>query len=588
MLKSIKHRQPYALKALAMLLALYMLSCLSCGKRMPPQPPVERVPQKVQIDGVQRGDTVLLNWTMPARNASDGSVLNIDRVDIYRYAEASSTKFSLTEQEFESQSTLISSIKFAKEDFGLKKQTYSDRLEFAGQPIRLIYAVRFVNSSGQKAAFSNFLLVESTSKVAKAPENAVAQTSEEAIILSWLAPTSNVDESSPVNIVGYNVYRKNEASGAFKLVNSTPINDARFLDQKFQFGIDYEYFVRTISLGVDGETVESLDSGIITITPIDNFPPSPPSSITIAAAPNNLSIFFATNPEKDIVGYRVYRSTDPNLELSSWTLMTPEILSSNTFQDKKVESGKTYYYYLTATDSAGNVSENRDPAWCAARTSSSSARDWRCPSAAAAARCSPFDRPARRSCRPARTLRVSAGSRGKEPAVARTCAPATRQGRRPDIRGPARSLARSRSCLPRRAPIRFRSGPPQAARAPGCWRSSRGPEPEIREHGLGSCAIDAESSPARCPRPQAGIPACAELALHQDDVVLLLRVDRLDLQRDRLADEVAEHARGSAIPRRETCRSPAARRGCGTRARRTGALRAGSRAASRSRRSARS
>ena len=71
----------------------------------------------------------------------------------------------------------------------------------------------------------------------------------------------------------------------------------------------------------------------------------------------SISIFFAVNPEKDIAGYKIYRSTDPSLEKSKWTLLTPQLLTSNTFQDKSVESGKTYYYYLTATDSSGNVSQ---------------------------------------------------------------------------------------------------------------------------------------------------------------------------------------------------------------------------------------
>lgn len=327
---------------------------------MPPLPPVERVPQKVQIEGVQRGNTVLLNWTMPARNASDASLINIDRADVYRYAEPSSTKLSLTEQEFESQSTLISSIKFSKDDFGLKKQTYSDKLEFAGQPIRLIYAVRFVNSSGQKAAFSNFLLIESTSKVANAPTNAAVESTESALVIKWVAPTSNVDDSTPVNIIGFNVYRKTEVANAFILINTSPLSGANYRDETFEFGKNYEYFVRTVSLGVDGETVESLDSAVVKISPVDTFPPSPPSAITIAAAPNNLSIFFATNPEKDIVGYRIYRSTDPNLAYSKWTLLTPEILKTNTYQDKRVESGKSYYYYLTATDSDGNISERSE------------------------------------------------------------------------------------------------------------------------------------------------------------------------------------------------------------------------------------
>jgi fibronectin type 3 domain-containing protein len=58
-----------------------------------------------------------------------------------------------------------------------------------------------------------------------------------------------------------------------------------------------------------------------------------------------------------VVGYRVYRTIDPNQVKSEWQLLTPEILTTNTFQDSKIESGITYYYYLTAIDSNGNISE---------------------------------------------------------------------------------------------------------------------------------------------------------------------------------------------------------------------------------------
>ena len=65
----------------------------------------------------------------------------------------------------------------------------------------------------------------------------------------------------------------------------------------------------------------------------------------------------AVNPEKDVVGYKIYRSIDKDLTKDQWTLLTPELLKTNTFQDTKVESGKTYYYYMTATDKFGNVSD---------------------------------------------------------------------------------------------------------------------------------------------------------------------------------------------------------------------------------------
>ena len=114
--------------------------------------------------------------------------------------------------------------------------------------------------------------------------------------------------------------------------------------------------MRSVSLGTEGAQVESLNSNSLTLSPRDTFAPSAPTSITIAAAPGRLSIFFPANPEADVAGYTIYRSTDPDLPKDRWTKLTPNLLDRTTFQDENVESGKRYYYYLTATDQAGNVS----------------------------------------------------------------------------------------------------------------------------------------------------------------------------------------------------------------------------------------
>ncbi len=343
-------------KAALAFIMFALLICLSCGKRKPPLPPIERVSQRVEISGFQRGNNVNLTWTMPARNAPDGSILNIDRADIYRLAEPLNSTLTLSEEEFASRSTLIASLPITDADFGLKKISYTDTLEFAGQPVRLRYAIRFVNASGQKAAFSNFLLLEPAARIAEAPTSLSATITEPAIILDWNAPDANVDGSKPANILGYNIYRSPSEKETAKLLNEMPVNETEFTDKLFEFGKVYFYFTRTVSLGSHAEPVESLESNIVKVSPKDVFPPSPPSAITIAAAPNNLSIFFATNPEKDIVGYRIYRSTDRDLPLSEWQNLTPELLATTTFQDTKVESGKTYFYYLTAVDIAGNIS----------------------------------------------------------------------------------------------------------------------------------------------------------------------------------------------------------------------------------------
>lgn len=336
------------------LFALLMFS--GCGKRKPPLPPVERVSQRVEISGSQRGNKLDIVWTMPARNAPDGSVLNINRADIYRLVESVDASLSLTEDEFASRSTLISSVPISDSDFALKQLKFTDRLEFAGQPVRLRYAVRFVNDSGQKAAFSNFLIIEPTAKVALAPTTVTAQASQDAILLRWDAPSRNVDNSTPANILGYNIYRSTSGDEPARLLNNAPVTKPEFADEFFEFKTKYFYFVRAVSLGSNGSPVESMDSNVTEILPTDIFPPSAPTAVTVAASPAALSIFFAVNPEKDIAGYRIYRSENPTLPKTEWQPLTKDLLTTNTFQDKRVESGKTYYYYLTAVDNAENVS----------------------------------------------------------------------------------------------------------------------------------------------------------------------------------------------------------------------------------------
>ena len=335
--------------------------CLTnCGKRRPPLPPVERVQQRTELlSGVQRGNQVILSWPAPLRNASDISVQSIRRIDVYRLAEKPRAPLGLTEEEFATRSTLIGSVTYDEIKAGNEVLTYTDTLELAGEPTRLRYAVRYVNAAGQRAAFSNFLLLEPAARIAQAPTIITTdkEVSEDAVTITWQPPAANIDGSTPVNLLGYNVYRTAEAEGD----QTQPINDAlisgkQYQDRNFKFGETYRYVVRAVSLGTEGGQVESLNSNSISVSPRDTFAPSAPASITVAAAPGRLSIFFPANPEADVVGYNIYRSTDPDLAKDKWNKLNPGLLTRTTFQDEKVESGKRYFYYLTAVDQAGNVS----------------------------------------------------------------------------------------------------------------------------------------------------------------------------------------------------------------------------------------
>ena len=340
-----------------------IFAALGCGKRRPPLPPIERVQQRTELlSGAQQGNEVILSWPAPRRNAPDSSVQSIRRIDVYRLAETPGAPLGLTEEEFAARATLVGSVTFEQIQTAGDTLTYRDALELAGQPTRLRYALRYVNASGQRAAFSNFLTIEPAARIAQPPVlSSQPRIAEDAIILTWGPPAANIDGSTPVNLLGYNVYRMDESQTD---VNQTAINSAlvsgtTYSDRNFKFGQDYRYIVRSVSLGTGGAQVESLNSNVVPAQPRDVFAPAPPERPSIAPDPSfgRLAIFFAANKEVDIAGYHIYRSTDPNLPKQSWTKLNQELLTRTNYRDERVESGKTYYYYIVAVDNAGNMSQ---------------------------------------------------------------------------------------------------------------------------------------------------------------------------------------------------------------------------------------
>jgi hypothetical protein len=364
-----KVKRPYARRAKNLSSLLFFALCLlppaltfsACGKRRPPQPPVESVPQRTELlSGVQRGNQVILNWPAPRRNASDESVQSIRRVDVYRLAEAVGDPLPLTEEEFSARANLIGSVTPEQIVGARDTLAYTDELSLS-EPVRLRYAVRYVNAAGQRASFSNFLLIEPAASVSQPPSvGRTPEVSENAVVVRWEAPLANVDNTRPANLLGYNVYRsaRSQNEPAQTPLNSRPVNALSFADQTFAFGEEYVYVVRAVSLGTGGEPVESLNSNPVEVKPVDTFPPAAPTGLTPAATltPLRISVFFAANQERDVAGYNLYRSTDPDLPKEQWTKLNRNLLERTTYQDEAVKSGQRYFYYVTAVDQAGNVS----------------------------------------------------------------------------------------------------------------------------------------------------------------------------------------------------------------------------------------
>jgi hypothetical protein len=159
-------------------------------------------------------------------------------------------------------------------------------------------------------------------------------------------------------VLGYNIYRRRAVGDAQpEQLNAEPLAEARFVDTKFKYEVPYVYTVRALSQGNSG-LIESADSAPLPHTPEDKFKPSAPDPVSIASANAVISLFWPSSPERDVVGYLVYRAESSEPKAQDWVKLTPEPISTVTYRDDRVTLGARYYYRVTAIDRFKNESES--------------------------------------------------------------------------------------------------------------------------------------------------------------------------------------------------------------------------------------
>ena len=88
-------------------------------------------------------------------------------------------------------------------------------------------------------------------------------------------------------------------------------------------------------------------------------PPSPPTGLSTQTGDNQIEIFWNPNPESDIAGYKVYVGASYQGKYQ-WLGTT----SGTSFIDRGAVNGSTYYYAVTAFNTAGDESDlSRDVAY---------------------------------------------------------------------------------------------------------------------------------------------------------------------------------------------------------------------------------
>jgi hypothetical protein len=354
---------------------LFIAGCGAPGEPVPPSPPI---PTPVtDLSAHQDGDGVQLVFTMPRKTVTGDRLASAPAVEIVRGLPKPNG--GPDAKSFRVVYTIPGSLAANYVSEGQMK--FTDPVapaEIAASPGgELFYVVRTRASQKRASADSNSVVV-AMFPVPEPIKTLTARVTEPAIELSWTAPAHMSGGAPLTGLTGYRIYRgeldpasleaasKNLLDAKWKSPLSllATADETAYRDTLFDFDKTYVYIVRSL-VTVEGHPLESSPSDPAIVTPRDIFPPAAPQNVVgnvlPGASPGSVlvDLSWSINLERDLAGYRVYRSEQ---EGTRGTLITPDLLLAPAYRDTSVEPGHRYWYTVTAVDRAGNESEPSAPA----------------------------------------------------------------------------------------------------------------------------------------------------------------------------------------------------------------------------------
>jgi fibronectin type 3 domain-containing protein len=180
-----------------------------------------------------------------------------------------------------------------------------------------------------------------------------ARAGDRQVMLTWPAVTLLVNGSPLSGGANYNIYREARGSG-FILVNASPVTEPEFQDITVANDIVYRYTVRTVRQ-VGSSYLESLDSPIQTVTPVDLTAPAPVLNLVAVATEKGIELRWEAGREADLAGYQVYRRSLAEPQFRS---LTTPLVAAPYFVDLETARGVTYFYYVVAVDNSPRANQS--------------------------------------------------------------------------------------------------------------------------------------------------------------------------------------------------------------------------------------
>jgi hypothetical protein len=163
-------------------------------------------------------------------------------------------------------------------------------------------------------------------------------------------------KNKEMDLAGYHVYRrlKGASFGSRPLATTTATSYTGTALPKT--GDTYYYEVRAYDKA-GRESTGTADQGVTTV---DTTAPAAPTGVEDNWAIGNVTtarLYWGSNTESDLAGYRVYRSTGYPVAVTAANLVSgPAPIRDSAWVEDLPTTGEAFYYVVTAVDTHGNTS----------------------------------------------------------------------------------------------------------------------------------------------------------------------------------------------------------------------------------------
>ena len=211
-----------------------------------------------------------------------------------------------------------------------------------------LYRLRGISAFGEKGPWSEIITGKGAEEIKAVANINNHETDNKSVTLHWLFP-----KDQETIITGFKVLRSNKHNTGFVDISGKIKANKRTFKDKNPLGTAY-YKIKTYK-----DDKEKLSYPYL-VQLTDNTPPHKPKGLNgVVDSAGIVTLSWQTNKEKDLYGYRVFRSASGNDEFSQ---LTHSPIKNAVFKDSinKKDLNRSVFYKIIAVDLRQNESEFSD------------------------------------------------------------------------------------------------------------------------------------------------------------------------------------------------------------------------------------